>query len=72
MGGEKSRHMRTWKLLTLQIKPLFIFFFHLNLFVYVVEKSDYHKSFYFESFKIGNSVDEQLFRDHLDYYLDDF
>ena len=31
MGGEKSRHMRTWKLLTLRLS-LYSFFFHLNLF----------------------------------------
>ena len=35
-------------------------------------KSRYHKSFYFESFKIRNSVDNQLFRDYLGYYLDNF
>ena len=76
MGGEKSRHMRTWKLLTLQIKPLFIYLFiylfHLNLFCVLSLKSRYHKYFYFESFKIRNSVDDQLFRGYLGYYLDDF
>lgn len=32
MGGEKSRHMRTWKLLTIRLSLYSFFFFHLNLF----------------------------------------
>lgn len=32
MGGEKSRQMRTWKLLTLRLSLYSFFFFHLNLF----------------------------------------
>lgn len=71
MGGEKSRHMRTWKLLTLRLS-LYSFFFSFKSFLCTSLKSRYHKSSYFESFKIRNSVDDQLFRDYLGYYLDDF
>ena len=54
------------------VKPLFIFFFPFKSFLCTSLKSRYHKSSYFESFKIRNSVDDQLFRDYLGYYLDDF
>ena len=72
MGGEKSRHMRTWKFLTLRIKPLFILFFSFKSFLCTSLKSRYHKSFYFESFKIRNCVDNQLFRWLLLAGMDDF
>lgn len=72
MDGEKSRHMHTWKLLTLRLS-LYSFFFPFKSFLCTSLKSRYHKSSYFESFKIRNSVDDQLFRDYLvGYYLDDF
>ena len=71
MVGEKSRHMRTWKFFILRLS-LYSFFFSFKSFLCTSLKSRYHKSSYFESFKIRNSVDDQLFRDYLGYYLDDF